>query len=72
MSPTLTLLHGTAESTDEARSAAMRVIAEAYAVALALLHPDDVEERAWYRERLRDARCAAGLPAVTSNRGEES
>ena len=43
------------------RDAAMREIAEAYERALTLLDPRDVDEQAWYRERLRDARLAAGL-----------
>ena len=43
------------------RDAAMREIAEAYERALTLLDPRDFEEQAWYRERLRDARLAAGL-----------
>jgi len=43
------------------RDAAMREIAAAYERALMLLDPRDLDEQAWYRERLRDARCAAGL-----------
>jgi len=43
------------------RDAAMHEIAEAYERALTLLDPRDVDEQAWYRERLRDARLAAGL-----------
>lgn len=43
------------------RDAAMCEIAAAYERALTLLDPRDLDEQAWYRERLRDARCAAGL-----------
>ncbi len=43
------------------RDAAMREIAAAYERALTLLDPRDLDEQAWYRERLRDARLAAGL-----------
>jgi hypothetical protein len=43
------------------RDAAMREIAAAYERALRLLDPRDLDEQAWYRERLRDARLAAGL-----------
>jgi hypothetical protein len=43
------------------RDAAMREIASAYERALRLLDPRDLDEQAWYAERLRDARCAAGL-----------
>jgi hypothetical protein len=43
------------------RDAAMHEIAAAYERALTLLDPRDLDEQAWYRERLRDARLAAGL-----------
>jgi hypothetical protein len=43
------------------RDAAMREIAAAYERALTMLDPRDLDERAWYEERLRDARLAAGL-----------
>ena len=43
------------------RDAAMREIAAAYERALTLLDPRDLDEQAWYAERLRDARLAAGL-----------
>lgn len=43
------------------RDAAMREIAAAYERALTMLDPRDLDEQAWYRERLRDARLAAGL-----------
>lgn len=46
------------------RDAALREIAAAYERALTMLDPRDLEERAWFRERLRDARCAAGLAPV--------
>ena len=43
------------------RDAAMCEIAAAYERALTLLDPRDLDEQAWYAERLRDARLAAGL-----------
>ena len=43
------------------RDAAMLEIAAAYERALTMLDPRDLDERAWYAERLRDARLAAGL-----------
>lgn len=43
------------------RDAAMREVALAYERALTLLDPRDHEEQAWFAERLRDARLAAGL-----------
>jgi hypothetical protein len=43
------------------RDAAMREIALAYERAITMLDPRDLDERAWYAERLRDARLAAGL-----------
>lgn len=46
------------------REAADLAVVRGYEVALSELHPDDVEERAYYQERLRDARCAAGLAPV--------
>ncbi len=55
---------GAGVSFDAGRDAAIRIVAEAYEVALTRLHPLDVEERAWFQERLRDARVAAGLPSV--------
>jgi hypothetical protein len=47
------------------RDAALREIAAAYERALTMIDPRDHDEQAWYRERLRDARCAAGLAPVT-------
>lgn len=48
----------------ECRRAAELALVAGYEQAFSLLDPDDVLERAWYRERLRDARCAAGLCPV--------
>lgn len=63
--PTLQIVQGGQSASFEAgRDAAMRVIAEAYEKALTRLHPLDADERAWFQERLRDARCAAGLVPV--------
>lgn len=53
-----------AEHFQHSRDAALREIAAAYERALTMLDPRDHDERAWYRERLRDARCAAGLSPV--------
>lgn len=53
-----------AEDFQRTRDAALREIAAAYERALTMLDPRDLDERAWYRERLRDARCAAGLDPV--------
>jgi len=63
----LTLLQGgqapaVAADIEARRDAAAAAIADAYAAAVDLVHPLDVEERAWYAERLRDARLAAGMP----------
>ncbi len=46
------------------RTAAAVLVAEAYEAAFNALHPDDVDERAWYRARLIDARVIAGLAPV--------
>lgn len=63
--PLLAVLQGggqaSADDFQPSRDAALREIAEAYARAITMLDPRDLDERAWYRERLRDARCAAGL-----------
>ena len=61
--PLLAVLQGGCSPPDfqPSRDAAMREIAAAYERALTLLDPRDLDERAWYRDRLRDARCAAGL-----------
>jgi hypothetical protein len=61
--PLLAVLQGGCSTPDfqPSRDAAMREIAAAYERALTLLDPRDLDEQAWYRERLRDARCAAGL-----------
>jgi hypothetical protein len=53
-----------AEDFQRSRDAALREIAAAYERALTMLDPRDLDERAWYRDRLRDARCAAGLAPV--------
>lgn len=53
-----------AEEYQAARDAAAREIAAAYERALTMIHPRDLDEQAWYRDRLRDARCAAGLSPV--------
>lgn len=47
-----------------ARDAAALEVVRGYELALICLCCDDVEELAWYRERLRDARIAAGLGPV--------
>lgn len=66
--PLLALVDGGGPSRPEdfqsTRDAALREIAAAYERALTMLDPRDHDERAWYRERLRDARCAAGLAPV--------
>lgn len=66
--PLITVLQGgpapTAGSFEHGRDAALREIAAAYERALTMLDPRDLEERAWFGERLRDARCAAGLAPV--------
>jgi len=63
--PLMAILQGGSSPPDlefqTSRDAAMREIADAYARALTLLDPRDLDEQAWYRERLRDARLAAGL-----------
>jgi len=63
--PLIAVLEGGACPSDlelqPSRDAAMREIAGAYERALTLLDPRDLDEQAWYRERLRDARLAAGL-----------
>lgn len=46
------------------REEAALAIVEGYEHALMRLHPRDVEECRYYRERLRDARLAAGLAPV--------
>jgi hypothetical protein len=53
-----------AEEFQQSRDAALGEIAAAYERALTMLDPRDLDEQAWYRERLRDARCAAGLAPV--------
>jgi hypothetical protein len=66
--PLLGIVEGAAGSPAEdfqrSRDAALREIAAAYERALTMLDPRDHDERAWYRDRLRDARCAAGLDPV--------
>ncbi|MDX6721538.1 MAG: hypothetical protein QOJ63_3792 [Solirubrobacteraceae bacterium] len=66
--PILGILQGgpclPAEEFQQRHDAALREIAQAYERALTMLDPRDLDERAWYRERLRDARCAAGLAPV--------
>lgn len=66
--PILTALDGGAQTSEKdfaaARNAAAVEIARAYERALTMLHPWDVDEQAWYREQLRDARCAARLSPV--------
>jgi hypothetical protein len=66
--PILGVLQGGSRSPDEefqqSRDAALREIAAAYERALTMLDPRDLVEQAWFRERLRDARCAAGLAPV--------
>jgi hypothetical protein len=63
--PLLAVLEGGSYPSDlelqTSRDAAMREIAAAYERALTLLDPRDLDERAWFAERLRDARLAAGL-----------
>ena len=60
--PLMTVLAGGSEPDfQRSRDAAMREIAAAYERALTLLDPRDLDEQAWYAERLRDARLAAGL-----------
>jgi hypothetical protein len=63
--PLIAILQGGSCPSDldfqSSRDAAMREIAAAYERALRLLDPRDLDEQAWYRERLRDARLAAGL-----------
>lgn len=53
-----------ADEFQHSRDTALREIAAAYERALTMLDPRDLDEQAWYRERLRDARCAAGLAPV--------
>jgi hypothetical protein len=61
----LTLIASPSESDIEAgRDAAWLSVVRGYEEALGALDPSDVEKRAWVRERLRDARRAAGLPPV--------
>jgi hypothetical protein len=60
--PLMAVLAGGSElDFQRSRDAAMREIAAAYERALTLLDPRDADEQAWYAERLRDARLAAGL-----------
>ncbi len=54
------------------RTAAAVLIAEAYEAALNALHPDDVDERAWYRARLIDARTIADLPPLAPAPGADN
>lgn len=56
--------HGTRPDFVKGRAAAARAVADAYARALELVDPDDVDERDWYLARLRDARTIAGMPTV--------
>lgn len=66
--PLVAVLRGGPDPPDgnfqHSRDAALREIAAAYERALTMLDPRDHDEQAWYRERLRDARCAAGLAPV--------
>lgn len=51
-------------ATDASRRAAALEIVSGYERALMKLDPDDASEIRWYRDRLRDARVAAGLSVV--------
>jgi hypothetical protein len=50
---------------DPGRRAAALANVSSYEAALAALHPDDAESRAWYRARLNDTRIIAGLEPLT-------
>ena len=64
--PLIAVLQGGADPPEIAdfqsgRDAAMLEVAAAYERAFRMIDPRDHEELAWYADRLRDARLAAGL-----------